>query len=478
KEIVVSSTDTWGDQEAVYSFYLPEGGVATSLSLWIEGVEQPARLTTKGKADSAYVEIVGVERRDPALMHWQEGNRLSVTVFPVPAGKSRRFKIGISVPLSGKEGVLHLGEIPFDGPDVSEVYAETQLSWGEARPADLEVPFSWYESDDMIGYQGSYVPNWRVSFEASELADGVFSFGEHSYQLQPTPWQQEDFVAKEIILDLNAAWNWWEVESVWEQVQDHPVYAYVPGRVRVTEKNLWAVFQSCKDWQFSLIPLHRFPNPAQTLVVSHSPEQSPLLSDLEGSQYALNLQTYLSELPSPVRWYHLDREVSPLLRSLKELRLVSFAAGSVEKLGQLLEQEQFPVVPESPDLIQVPGTDFSIRRSATAEAVVEAPDHVMRFFTYQQLLRDIGPLYFEKEAMEDRWLRQAEEGFVVSPVSSLVVLESQVDYERFGIEENEGTLGNATFSGNGSVPEPHEWLLIGLIALVVIGTFTKQRLGL
>ncbi len=36
-------------QEAVHFFYLPEGAVATSLSLWIDGVEEKSRLTTPPK---------------------------------------------------------------------------------------------------------------------------------------------------------------------------------------------------------------------------------------------------------------------------------------------------------------------------------------------------------------------------------------------------------------------------------------------
>ncbi|HVK47060.1 MAG TPA: XrtN system VIT domain-containing protein, partial [Pseudobacter sp.] len=39
------------EQEAIYSFYLPEGSAVTSLSLWIDGKESPGILTTKSKAD-------------------------------------------------------------------------------------------------------------------------------------------------------------------------------------------------------------------------------------------------------------------------------------------------------------------------------------------------------------------------------------------------------------------------------------------
>ena len=49
------------EQEAIYTFHLPEGSVVTPLSLWINGKEEKAYLTTKAKADSAYKTIVGFE---------------------------------------------------------------------------------------------------------------------------------------------------------------------------------------------------------------------------------------------------------------------------------------------------------------------------------------------------------------------------------------------------------------------------------
>ncbi len=93
----------WADrQEAIYTFHLPEGGVVTSLFLWIDGREDKGVLTSKGKADSAYKTIVGQERHDPCVLHWQEGNTVSVRVFPILNGQSRKFKIGITTPRSNQ----------------------------------------------------------------------------------------------------------------------------------------------------------------------------------------------------------------------------------------------------------------------------------------------------------------------------------------------------------------------------------------
>lgn len=116
-EIQNNKQTRWrNQQEALYSFYLPEGSVITSASLWVNGEERPSFLTTRNKADSAYTAIVGVERRDPLLLHWQEGNRVTVRIFPVIPGKNRRFKIGITSPLVEENGQLIYQNPDFDGP--------------------------------------------------------------------------------------------------------------------------------------------------------------------------------------------------------------------------------------------------------------------------------------------------------------------------------------------------------------------------
>jgi hypothetical protein len=64
----------------------------------------------------------------------------------------------------------------------------------------------------------------------------------------------------------------------------------------------------------------------------------------------------------------------------------------------------------------------------------------------------------------------ANDAFIVSPLSSLIVLETDSDYNAMGIEQNNGSLLNATKKGKGAVPEPHEWVLIifGTLALLVL----------
>ncbi|MGN6417279.1 MAG: hypothetical protein ACTHMC_07300, partial [Pseudobacter sp.] len=72
------------------------------------------------------------------------------------------------------------------------------------------------------------------------------------------------------------------------------------------------------------------------------------------------------------------------------------------------------------------------------------------------------------ESPADSLVAQAAEAHVVTPVSSLVVLESKADYDRFDIKASENSLHNAAIASKGAVPEPHEWALIILAILILI----------
>jgi XrtN system VIT domain protein len=509
KELTIhnASQRDWEQQEAVYSFYLPDGAVATSLSLWIEGEERLSRLTTRSKADSAYESIVGVERRDPALMHWQEGNRLSVTVFPCTSTEDRRFKIGLTLPMQYAEGLLFLQNVPFDGPSAEYVEEAVQISWGQTEPAELDLPFSFSRKENTYTYEGDYRPNWQLSCVAPALSKEAFAFQDFRYQaIEPEP-KMHAFEPETVILDLNAAWTWFELQAVWEEVKDKPVFVLNPHLQAVNEDNLQGLFQDMGERYFSLLPLYQLENPAQTLVISKGVANSPFLSDLDETPFANKSRDWLLNLEKGLHWWELPGETSPYTETLSRLRLLQYASGEVEVLGQLLRAGNWPDLAEGEDQIWIPAAQMSIKRDtlaafsstpytpasggdspvriedfpplAGAQGVESinssmAPDHLYRLFAFQDLMNSMGKEFFDRETLEETWIRKAEAAYIVSPVSSLVVLETERDYKRFGIEENENTLGNAAIEGSGGVPEPHEWAFL-LLLVVLIGYFYRRH---
>jgi hypothetical protein len=84
----------------------------------------------------------------------------------------------------------------------------------------------------------------------------------------------------------------------------------------------------------------------------------------------------------------------------------------------------------------------------------------------------------DKGYKADSEIQLAEKANIVSPVSSLIVLEKQADYDRFDIKKNGNALGNAALNNSGAAPEPHEWALIVLgLSFVAYGFIRTRRDG-
>ena len=103
-----------------------------------------------------------------------------------------------------------------------------------------------------------------------------------------------------------------------------------------------------------------------------------------------------------------------------------------------------------------------------------APDHLMRLFTYNNVLKSVGKNHFHLKSLENELITEAQEAHVVTPISSLLVLETQADYDRFDIKKSKNSLDNASISNSGSVPEPHEWILILLVAMLTLYFYLKK----
>ncbi|WP_165864985.1 XrtN system VIT domain-containing protein [Rufibacter latericius] len=466
----------WEQEEAIYTFHLPEGSVVTSLSLWINEKEEKGYLTTQSKAEKAYKTIVGVEARDPSVVHWQEGNTVSVRVFPCTPQKSRQFKIGITSPLRQDNGQLVYESISFDGPSVKNA-AETAVIRVEDEASKIQLPDEFQKtSRNRYERFGDYEPDWAFRISAPAISSRSFSFAGRSYQMQAYTPTFTSFSPTRIYLDLNKAWTEEEFTTVWAEAKKASVYAFSGGAMtKLTEENRAEIFQEGSQLNYSLFPLHLVKDPAQALIISKGTPNSPNLSDLKGSRFSDDFaKTAVNH--QPIRFFHLGNTVSPYVKTIKELSLVHYDQGSLEKLSHLLKKNQFLQTPSDPNSILLSEAGVKITRSGSPDSTTKGPDHLMRLFAYNHLLQQIGPKYFEKTYLEENLIEEATQANVVSPLSSLVVLETQEDYKRFGIGESKDSLGNAIVKSSGAVPEPHEWALIFLVILVVSFSVLKPRL--
>ena len=91
--------------ETQFVFPLPDDAAISALTLIVDGKELTGELKPKGEARRIYEEIVR-RQKDPALLEFVDHGVFRSSVFPVPAGKSRRVEIKYRQLLKSDSGLI------------------------------------------------------------------------------------------------------------------------------------------------------------------------------------------------------------------------------------------------------------------------------------------------------------------------------------------------------------------------------------
>lgn len=91
--------------ETQFVFPLPDDAAVTGLTLIVDGEELTGELKSKDEARKVYEEIVR-KQRDPALLEYMGRGVFRTSVFPIPAGKSRRVEIRYTQLLKSDTGLV------------------------------------------------------------------------------------------------------------------------------------------------------------------------------------------------------------------------------------------------------------------------------------------------------------------------------------------------------------------------------------
>lgn len=429
-------------EEAIYTFHLPEGGVVSSLSLWINGKEEKGLLTTKEKAATAYRTIVGVESRDPSVVHWQEGNTVSVRVFPVMAGKSRVFKIGITAPLQKRSDKLIYDNIYFDGPTALSADEDVALNFDAKQKTHIQ-PASFNSTDEQhYTRSGNYDADWSIDLPYEGLSPKGFSYNGYTYTLSPYHPERSVVKISDVYLDVNRSWTKNEFDEVYARVKHKNVYVFHHNLLRININNKDRLFKQLSTLQFSLFPLYEIKDVPGTLVISKSTSASPDFNDLAGSAFLHKTKAYLGS-SARIKLFHLGPTLSPYLKTLLEYRVFDFEQGNLQLLQDLMAKNMFALNKEDSNHVVIYTADLTIRASS-GEIFSTAPDHLMRLYAYNHIMQNAGKKLLDSIPEEDVLVAEARTAGIVTPLSSLIVLETQQDYDRFDIQQSKDSLGNAS----------------------------------
>ena len=474
KKITIKNTNpnSWpAQEEALYSFHLPEGAIVSSLSLWVNGVERHSRLSTKKKATQAYSNIVGVQRRDPAIALWQEGNRVTVNVFPCTKSENRVFKIGITTPLTLANNQLVYENFYFEGPALKNTKETTKLTLLTRENLNIELPSGFKKvKSDTYEYTGTYRPDFIVNVDLEKLSNRAFCFNGSCYKMSEQSKTVTTSAFNNIYLDINQSMDEVEFNSILDQCQDKVVFAFQNEWIKITNTNKSEVFEQLHQKQFSLFPLHQIKTKSN-LIVTKSSYVGPNLRDLKGSKFKDNLNAFLGTEQEAPKIYSLNK-LSDYFSSLNQLQIVNVHYGSAFELNQVLKGH-FPSKSNNENIVYLDNANVQIEKLPEGEAQ-GAPDHLLRMFGFNQLMKKIGPHFYNSNQYEDELFSIANEAFILSPISSMIVLETDKDYDDNKIDENKNSLKNASMNSSGAVPEPHEWALIVVAVLSLLFLYRNR----
>ncbi|SFD12461.1 XrtN system VIT domain-containing protein [Flavobacterium phragmitis] len=466
---IACKKESWQDKEAIYSFQLPEGSVATSLSLWVNGIERKGVLTTKEKAQAAYKQIVGVESRDPSLMQWKEGNKVVVRVFPVSYEKPRTFKCGFTTPLQAGQTEMKYKSISIKGPNVSNASTLSRIQITDNSKVRTSKNFELKNNFYVNTSKG--LDDWEASMPLSKtFQTSSFTWKDKTYKIEEIQKIAVPFSPSEIILDLNSNWTLTEIES-FVNLDGSSIYVYKDKeKTAINRDNFKTIQAEFNNLHYSLLPLYKITK--NSLIITKSGTFSANFEELDGSEYLNKIRTATQQ--QNLKVINFSPEINPFWQTVKEQKYVDYYQSTLQNSLKMIKQHQFAVYKTKETSVNIEPAGISIQETARDSSFKDnGPNHIYRMYAFGKVLEEQVKIQNDTLA-SNKYVTLAKDANIVTPISSLIVLETDEDYKKNGIEKNVDTLGNASIKNDGAVPEPHEWVLI-IIGLTTLFVYYRKN---
>ncbi|MBI3396033.1 MAG: XrtN system VIT domain-containing protein [Spirochaetia bacterium] len=476
--------------EAIYTISLPRGSVCTRLSLWIDGELRPARMTFRENARLAYRTIVGAERRDQSYVEWLEGDRLRVRVFPVNAERYRTFIVGIIVPLDAasgeetgadaKEGGRLIFRAPrLEGPVLDFTKHRVTADVFSSSPAVVEgqgISMSRADKTTMSGRWTGKTGNdaWSLVVPASPV-QGHVSTSIGAYDVLPLQKKAVPYAPDAVLIALNDTLprDTWRAVVRAVHTSGYPVYLLSNQWFHSRIMDELQRFIDTSDLPpFNLYPLHFAPDHGiqRPVWITSSEPHSVSIGELRESPRFTELRRFVEKQGQRAPVVVLNGRESEYTQSLVDLGVVRVVGRSADDLARLLSKQIIYVSDVDPGEIALPSAGIRLRPRSGAETR-PGGDLVVRLGISRRIVDQLGARFFSPNTDNADLVRLAREGMVVSPVSSLIVLESEKDYRRFGIEDG-SLLGQSKLEEPGASPEPG----LALLVLLIVAGLAARRL--
>ncbi len=254
------------------------------------------------------------------------------------------------------------------------------------------------------------------------MPGNCFSFNGKSYTVKAFEPQRTAAEFKTVYLDLNESWTREEFHKIMTVLEGKEVYAFDDGLVPLTGRDGDGIFKRMGKYHFGLFsPCRKLKIRRRHCWSPKSGKKGPDIKDLKGSDFGSRLDIWLGQ-NTKLRVFNLGTELNPYLKTLKEHRAFLYEQGDLSLLASLIKEGKFARDAETPDRVVMDNAGIAIERSVGTITTGNTPDHVMRLFAYNHLMQQLKQgLYADHEA-DSSLVAEAQEAYVVSPLSSLVVI--------------------------------------------------------
>ena len=481
------------DREARVEIALPPGAVVSRSSLWVNGEEREAAYGGRNEVRAAYQKVAVQQRRDPLLVTTKGADRVLAQAFPVPRnGGTIKFKLGITAPLDlidASTGRLILPAIfdrnfTIDGETAHDIWIESKQPLAASALA-IAIADSAAGAHRATGHlTDANLTRQRVGITVSRRLDATLSvsrIGDGPSIRQEIKARTPEPATTAIVIDGSSQLDG-KIDDILRALATIPAASKVgiiiaADPIVKLEPVAWeaAAMERARE----VLQNHRF-NGGQ----DNAPALAEALQMLEADPHANLL------------WVHGPQ---PQVFQGASARLEQAAA----RLSQLPVLTLYPVeagpnavLPDSPwgwsahmlphigsiesDLTgylrtALNGRGFAIERheatSGTADAAApKGSEHVVRLYIREHVLEMMSKATgtSQREDVRTAAVALAASHALVTPVSGAVVLETQQQY-------TESHLTPATPSSVPTVPEPHEWALIGIAGLAMLWMMGRRR---
>ena len=447
-------------QEARMQLLLPNDGVVSRLTLWVNGEPQEAAFSATAKVTEAYKSIAVQERRDPVLVRWVGADRIMAQCFPVPAKGRMKIRIGVTAPLDHKDR-LYLPRIIEKNFGISE-----DLKTNIWIQGDMEMQLDGLEGKGTLG-------KWRKThgtLSALTLMNRHTHVQAYPGEQPASIWTEDQFADPDYRVLMRSRFD-----KTRDSSDPGSIFLVIDGSYYFEE---WA-----EATDQAIADLRDLGHTVTVIVAT----EEEVLDDVEkltnldfvGGQNctpaleaALNQASELQNTKvlwlhgnQPIRFNDAERIVQLLERSFQKVDfgVVDLTGGPNRLLEDLakvipLSGSARPASPsdlsiEIQRLISKPTEQFTWVRGSkntTPTDSVKVWDQLARCQTWQTIKKAA----LQKTNREEL-AKLAAKYQLVTPVSGAVVLETQEQYKRFGLEQ----VDLETTPSVPGVPEPSTALL-------------------